>query len=339
MKEKNITRTQTALQVEASQQTLPDESDLIIHELNQKLAVLRQQLLNYEHKRSRKAAADPEHQQTTQRLRERIARQEEQVQRLREEKAAAQFQAEMLPRTVDTLREPVTQVHEQLDLLLQKIEDPEVRRALQQCQQLATQMLVDAEAQCASAEEINKHYEPQKRAVELLRFFRNVARNYTQKEECPLRLFASPRLPQQMLVDPAGLRRALGALMQEAHRRNPDKQLQLLLQPKEGQASSELQITIKGGSPWQIPPVESWGRYLEHAMTDDHSNDEEKAELLVGRKIVQAHQGKISLRREGGDVVGLEVNLPLAAPSALNGQAYPASAQSNRDASTTATNP
>ena len=34
---KVIPRSQLALQVEASTQTLPDESDLIIHELNQKL--------------------------------------------------------------------------------------------------------------------------------------------------------------------------------------------------------------------------------------------------------------------------------------------------------------
>ena len=73
---KVIHRSQLALQVEASEQTLPDESDLIIHELNQKLSSLRQQLINYESQRQQATGPSPRQ------LRAQLAKQEAQLQDL-----------------------------------------------------------------------------------------------------------------------------------------------------------------------------------------------------------------------------------------------------------------
>ena len=78
---KIIPRSQLALQVEASTQTLPDESDLIIHELNQKLNSLRQQLVNYESQRQQTNGPSPRQ------LRAQLAKQEAQLQDLQAERA------------------------------------------------------------------------------------------------------------------------------------------------------------------------------------------------------------------------------------------------------------
>ena len=77
---KVIPQTQLALQVEASTQTLPDESDLIIHELNQKLNSLRQQLVNYESQRQQANRPSPRQ------LRAQLAKQEAQLQDLQAER-------------------------------------------------------------------------------------------------------------------------------------------------------------------------------------------------------------------------------------------------------------
>ena len=90
---KIIPRSQLALQVEASTQTLPDESDMIIHELNQKLNSLRQQLVNYESQRQQANGPSPRQ------LRAQLAKQEAQLQDLQAERATVNYHARSLPQT------------------------------------------------------------------------------------------------------------------------------------------------------------------------------------------------------------------------------------------------
>ena len=136
---KVIPRSQLALQVEASTQTLPDESDLIIHELNQKLNSLRQQLVNYESQRQQTNGPSPRQ------LRAQLAKQEAQLQDLQAERATVNYHARSLPQTFSALRKPASQLEEQVGQLLERIPDPEVCKALEHCRKLAKQMLEDTD--------------------------------------------------------------------------------------------------------------------------------------------------------------------------------------------------
>ena len=300
---KVIPRSQLALQVEASTQTLPDESDLIIHELNQKLNSLRQQLVNYESQRQQTNGPSPRQ------LRAQLAKQEAQLQDLQAEKATVNYHARSLPQTFSALRKPASQLEEQVGQLLEKIPDPEVRKALEHCRQMAKQMLDDTDTQQQELEEIHQDYQPERRAINLLKFFRGVARQHTQQSRHPLRLFASTRLPDEMRLDPAGFRRALLAMLQEVRRQANTEPLQLLLQtsnPRQ-RRDARIQITVKIDSGSNLSKAKNWGDYLAQRMSEADGSPE----LLIGRKIIYAHGGRISLRREEDQVVGLEVSLPM----------------------------
>ena len=300
---KVISRAQLALQVEASEQSLLDESDLIIHELNQKLSTLRQQLVRYEHQRQ---PVDVNGQQRQ--LQRQLAQQAAQLQELQAEQATQRFQTRFLPQSLKALQAPASQLQTQVEQLLEKIPDPEVRQALEHCRELAQQMLEEADTRQQQLEEIQQDYQPEKRAVDLLKFFRSVARQHTQQQKQPLRLFASPRLPAELPLDPNGVRRALLALLQEV-RRHAHEPLQLLLQtsPAERPQRDQIQITMKVTEASELARANSWNDYLTQRMEEADAN----AELLIGRKIIQAHGGQIQLRREEDRVVGLEVQLPL----------------------------
>jgi hypothetical protein len=200
-------------------------------------------------------------------------------------------------------------LEERVGQLLERIPDPEVRKALEHCRQLAKQMLDDTDNQQQELEEIHQDYQPERRAVNLLKFFRGVARQHTQQSQHPLRLFASTRLPDEMRLDPAGFRRALLAMLQEVGRQANTEPLQLLLQtsnPRQ-QRDARVQITVKIDSGSNLSKAKNWGDYLAQRMSEVDGSPE----LLIGRKIIYAHGGRISLRREEDQVVGLEVSLPM----------------------------
>jgi hypothetical protein len=112
-----------------------------------------------------------------------------------------------------------------------------------------------------------------------------------------------------MRLDPAGFQRAVLAMLQEVGRQANTEPLQLLLQtsnPRQ-QRHARIQITVKIDSGSNLSKAKNWGDYLAQRMNEADSSPE----LLIGRKIIYAHGGRISLRREENQVVGLEVSLPL----------------------------
>ena len=112
-----------------------------------------------------------------------------------------------------------------------------------------------------------------------------------------------------MRLDPAGFRRALLAMLQEVRRQANTEPLQLLLQtsnPRQ-QRDARIQITVKIDSGSNLSKAKNWGDYLAQRMSEADGSPE----LLIGRKIIYAHGGRISLRREEDQVVGFEVSLPI----------------------------
>ena len=98
-------------------------------------------------------------------------------------------------------------------------------------------------------------------------------------------------------------------MLQEVRRQANTEPLQLLLQtsnPRQ-QRDARIQITVKIDSGSNLSKAKNWGDYLAQRMSEMDGSPE----LLIGRKIIYAHGGRISLRREEDQVVGLEVSLPL----------------------------
>lgn len=309
MVEKIITKSNLSLQVEESNKSLPDESDQIISELESQLNQLKQQLVKYESKK---------HQEEEQKiippkddlLHIQLQIKREQIESLLEKQVEYKHRSNLLPHVVSKIEEPVTRMTSNLEQLISTIQDPEVCDTLRQCKNMALSMVQGVKKIHDNSDKLDQDVEPVKRAVDILTFFKSLARKRNSEGQ-QIKLFAPSKFMSQSYLDEDMFKKAMLILLKEIARISPEDTIKITL--KQGNKKlfdinlQELQVSLAGETDWELEDNEMQD-YLEQTL---NNSEEVGLDLLYAKKIIEQHKGSLEFHKEQGQVIGFDVALPL----------------------------
>ncbi|MBF0239562.1 MAG: HAMP domain-containing histidine kinase [SAR324 cluster bacterium] len=313
MTEKIITTSTLALQVEASEKSLPDESDQIINDLEQQLAALRRQLSQHEaspktqiHKIE---SSDNSPDQERQMVQLQIKR--EQIAKLQEQQVELQHRASLVSHITEKLESPFSTINNNLEQLINRVKDPEVAKALQQCKNLAFSMMKNVQSIHTQSKQLDQNLTPVKKRVEILPFFRALAKSLGERGKT-VKLFASPHFAPASDLDQELFQNAIMVLLREFSRMSQEETIKIIIRQNHNQTYNipheTLGVALVGDTDWQLPDDEEMQAFLKRAMT---SSEEYGLDLLYAKKIIETHRGALAFYRENGKVVGFDISLPL----------------------------
>ncbi|MBF0289382.1 MAG: hypothetical protein HQM14_16315 [SAR324 cluster bacterium] len=312
MTNKIIAKTELSLQVEESDQVLPDESDQIIADLKNQLSKLKDQLLNYE-----KAAEESPPLEVEVMVAQDIPLSQEtkiqlqikkyQIKSLLEKEQAAQHRSRILPHVVNNLQQPISQMTSDLQQLISNAQDLEVQQTLEQC----LSVVKGVEQLNTKTAQLDAPITARKKQVELLSFFKNIARNQQKDNEDPIKLYASSRLPQTIYVDQFLFHKSILILLKEISRLSDDDTISITL--KQGEEFiydinvKQLYISLFGEKNWNLPPQTEMETFLDQTLEE---TEEWGLDVLYAKKIIEEHGGSLSFHHEKEEVVGFDITLP-----------------------------
>ena len=174
MANKLIAKSKLSLQVEESNNMLPDESDQIVVDLKEQLAQLKEQLLRYEEAEAAQKAIPeerfPEQEDTIEALPIQLQIKKHQIKSMLEREKAAQHRLKILPHVVDHLQKPISQMTSDLEQLIASVQDPDVQETLTQC----LSVVEDVSQLTNYSRQLDQPLTPRKRRVDLLAFFKKI---------------------------------------------------------------------------------------------------------------------------------------------------------------------
>ncbi len=312
MTNKIIAKTELSLQVEESDQVLPDESDQIIADLKNQLSQLKDQLLRYEEVAEEQSSPVIEEMS----LQEVFSAQEPQIQlqikkhqikSLLEKEKAAQHRSKILPHVVNNLQQPIAQMTSDLQQLISSVQDSEVQQTLEQC----LSVVKGVEKMHQHSAQLDEKVSTEKKQVELLSFFKNIARTQQDKED-KIKLYASSRLPKTIYVDQALFHKSIMILLKEVSRLSDDDTISITL--KQGEeliydiSIKQLCVSLFGEKSWNLPPQAEMETFLDQSLEETEAWG---LDVLYAKKIIEEHGGSLSFHHEQEEVVGFDVTLPI----------------------------
>lgn len=311
MANKLIAKSKLSLQVEESEQVLPDESDQIVVELKKQLAQLKSQLVRYEELKPPeilpevnlvKAEASPEALQIQLQIKK------DQITSLLEQEKATQHRLKILPYVVDNLQKPIAQMTSDLEHLMESVQDPGVQETLSQCLSVIEGVKHVAE----SSQQLDSPLHPKRSQIDLLSFFKQIAREKNQENDEQIKLYAHSELPQSLYIDGELFRKSILILLNEISRLSDDEVISIRLRQGEERvydvSVQQLRISLFGQTEWELPPQAEMEAYLSKTL---QTSEEWGLDMLYAKKIVEAHGGSLSFHREEKEVVGFDVTLPM----------------------------
>ena len=312
MANKLIAKSKLSLQVEESDHVLPDESDQIVVDLKKQLAQLKSQLLRYEEEQPPPQSVPEQNsvkaQDSPQALQIQLQIKKDQITSLLEQEKATQHRLNILPYVVDNLQKPIAQMTSDLEDLIGSVQDPAVQETLSQCLSVIEGVKHVAE----SSQQLDSPLHLKRSQIDLLSFFKHIARAKNQEKAEQVKLYAHSEVPPSFFIDGELFRKSILILLKEISRLSDDEVISIRLRQGEERvydvSVQQLRISLFGQTQWELPPQDEMEAYL--AQTLQHSEDW-GLDVLYAQKIVEAHGGSLSFHREEKEVVGFEVTLPL----------------------------
>ncbi|MBF0280143.1 MAG: hypothetical protein HQM13_20255 [SAR324 cluster bacterium] len=311
MANKLIAKSKLSLQVEESNKVLPDESDQIVVDLKEQLAQLKEQLLRYEEAEAEHGSISKVHAAAPEEVSENLPIQlqikKHHIASMLEREKAAQHRLKILPHVVDNLQKPISQMTADLEQLIASVHDSEVQNTLTQCLSVVENVSQLTE----HTKQLDQALHPQKNRVDLLAFFRKIAREQNQGDD-QIKLYASGQLPQSLYIDEELFKKSILILLQEISRLSDDDIISIKLRQGDEMiydvSVEHLKVSLFGGSGWNLPEHAEMEEFLAQSL---ESSDEWGLDVLYAQKVMEAHGGSLALHREEDDVVGFDITLPV----------------------------
>ncbi len=303
MAEKVITKSQQALQAEASERFLPDESDQIIADLEKQLAQLHKQLSDYEAKTQHQESPQPSPE-----LQIQLQIKNQHIQSLRKQEEAQRHRLQIVPRLVSKLDKPIAQMTADLEQLIDSVQDPEVQQTLRQCLSI-----VDGVQQLdMHGSNLDQSLDTQRDVVDLLPFFKELARKFNQENRGRIKLFAVPNLPHSLYIDVELFQKAILILINTVTRSTKHENLNIILKKGDktiyGMSIKQLQLSMRGEHTDKL----SHPTDLEDFLTQSLENSEDWGlDVLYAQKIVEEHGGSLSIQKNPDQEIGFDITLPI----------------------------
>lgn len=306
MGNKSIPKQPLSLQAEESEVVLPDESDLIIADLQRQLEALKQKVSHQEKAAPNHSEAQAESDEVI-----RLEIKKHHIEALIEQDQDHQIQDRLMPRTLERLKDPVQQMSDQLESLINNVADESVQNVLKECRSVALSVAQNLMKMGDKSRRLTEDMNPDKHKVDLLSFFKVLAQQHNLSSEGRVKLFRGQEVPPHIYIDEALFRQALLILFKEMHRLSPAEEIKVTL--KQGNRTlydmmvPHLEVSILGESPWNEVLDGTMQQYL---FKVSETSDELVMDVLYAKKIVQQHGGRLVLEQKGDQVVGFGLTMP-----------------------------
>ncbi len=311
MVNKFIAKSKLSLQVEESNNSLPDESDQIVVDLKEQLAQLKEQLLQYEEAEAGQKAIPeetiPDHADSPEALPIQLQIKKHHIKSILAREQAAQHRLKILPHVVNNLQKPLSQMTSDLEQLIASVQDSDVQETLTQCLSVVENVsqLTDHSRQ------LDDPFTPQKRKVDLLAFFKKLARDTNQGSE-HIKLYASGQILQTLFIDEDLFKKSILILLKEISRLTDDDIISIKL--RQGSEMiydmnvKHLKVSLFSQTSWNLPQQAEMEAFLAQSL---ENAEDWGLDVLYAQKVMEAHGGSLDLHREAEGVVGFDITLPV----------------------------
>lgn len=311
MANKLISKSELSLQVEESNNVLPDESDQIIVDLKNELSQLKQHLLHYEaeekkHSLYTEVPLEPED-GTNENLQIQLQIKKHQIKSLLAQQKAYHHRQKILPHVMENLQKPISQMTSDLQKIISNVQDPEVKATLGQC----FSVLEKVDNISKHSQRLDQDLETHPKKVDLLSFFKRIARSQSQEGPNPVKLFTSHNVPQSFYIDEELFKNSILIILKEISRLSEEDTISITL--RQGNETvydinvEHLKISLFGETAWDLPPREEMEAYLAKCLDNDSNWG---VDLLYAQKIVEKHGGTLSFHQENEETLGFDISLP-----------------------------
>ncbi len=206
----------------------------------------------------------------------------------------------------------LVRISEQLARAGLKEAHPDVVGLLHNCRKEADHTLQQVRRLQAYTEDWETAPELHPGEVELLAFFKELARQQNWMGQ-HVRLFASPKLPQVAHFDEALLREALLTLLKQIHLFVPEAPVRITLKRSLVPESEvpRMHILLISDQPWRFSDASPLRSLLQETLVRSELLG---LDFLVAYQYITLHEGALHFLEEEGQVVGFEVLIPLHDP-------------------------